>query len=340
VRADSTRVLRPVLLSLLAVLALAAPASAATSANWDRGAQRTAMRAGLLSAGTSFGAPLSAGEARDALAALAVRLGLPAVDSIPPASRAPTVESFDRALVQQLGLADVAAYVRAVAKAAGLAPPGRFGTEVVARYLGLRFNHPAADDRLELFPTDPITRAEAAWSLAQLVGPDVGWRVQATRDTLSTFALPAYTAAQRQALAIAVSRIGFPYVWGGEADTTFSPLTGPQLHGGFDCSGFVWRVFKLSGLPAGARIGGRTAAQMAGEIRKRDRIALADVAPADILFFGSAGFRSRATEANVDHAAIALSPEWAINSSSQGVYVLPLTSGWLHDSFTWARRVL
>ena len=38
--------------------------------------------------------------------------------------------------------------------------------------------------------------------------------------------------------------------------------------------------------------------------------------------------------------AIALSPEWAINSSSQGVYVLPLTSGWLHDSFTWARRVL
>jgi cell wall-associated NlpC family hydrolase len=294
-------------------------------------------RAGLLSPGASFGAALSAGEARSALATLAVRLGVPAVD---PGTRAPTVESFDRALVRELGLADVAAQVRAVAKAAGLAPPGRFGTEVVARYLGLRFNHPAADDRLELFPADPITRAEAAWSLAQLVGPDVAWRAQAARDTLSTFALPAYTAAQRQALTIAVSRIGFPYVWGGEADTTYAPLTGPQVHGGFDCSGLVWRVFKLSGLPAGALIRGRTAAQMAGEISKRERIALRDVAPGDILFFGSAGFRSRATEANVTHAAIALSPQWAINSSSQGVYVLPLTSGWLHDSFTWARRVL
>jgi cell wall-associated NlpC family hydrolase len=328
---------RSVLLSLLAALLLAAPASAATSANWDRGAQRAVTRAGLLAGGGSFADPLSAGEARGALAALAVRLGVPAVD---PGTRAPTVESFDRALVQQLGLADVAAQVRAVAKAAGLAPPGRFGTEVVARYLGLRFNHPAADDRLELFPTDPITRAEAAWSLAQLVGPDVPWRVQAARDALSTFALPAYTPAQRQALTIAVSRIGFPYVWGGEADTTFSPLTGPQVHGGFDCSGFVWRVFKLSGLPAGAQIRGRTAAQMAGEIPKRDRVAPPDVAPGDILFFGSAGFRLRATEANVTHAGIALSPEWAINSSSQGVYVLPLTSGWLHDSFVWARRVL
>jgi cell wall-associated NlpC family hydrolase len=329
---------RPFLLSLLAALAFAAPASAATSANWDRDAQRVVARAGLLSGG-SFAAPLSAAEARTALTGLATRLGVPA-DSIPPAPSAPTVEAFDRALVTELGLADVAAHVRAVAKAAGLAPPGRFGTEVVARYLGLRFNHPAADDRLELFPTDPITRAEAAWSLAQLVGSDVAWRVQDARATLSAFALPAYTAAQRQALTIAVSRIGFPYVWGGEADTTYSPVTGPQVHGGFDCSGLVWRVFKLSGLPAGAPITGRTAAQMAGEIPKRDRIALADVAPGDVLFFGTAHFRSRATEANVTHAAIALSPEWAINSSSQGVYMLPLTSGWLADSFTWARRVL
>jgi cell wall-associated NlpC family hydrolase len=327
---------RPLLLSLLAVLALAAPASAATSANWDRDAQRVVTRAGLLPGG-SFAAPLSAADARGALTGLATRLGVPAVG---PGASAPTVETFDRALVTQLGLADVAARVRAVAKAAGLAPPGRFGTEVVARYLGLRFNHPAADDRLELFPTDPITRAEAAWSLAQLVGSDVVWRVQDARATLSAFALPAYTAAQRRALTIAVSRIGFPYVWGGEADTTYSPQTGPQVHGGFDCSGLVWRVFKLSGLPAGAAIRGRTAAQMAGEIPKRDRIALADVAPGDVLFFGSAHFRSRATEANVTHAAIALSPEWAINSSSGGVYVLPLTSGWLHDSFTWARRVL
>ncbi len=58
------------------------------------------------------------------------------------------------------------------------------------------------------------------------------------------------------------------------------------------------------------------------------------------LFFGSAHFTSTATEANVIHEGIALSDEWAIHSSGQGVYVLPLNSGWLGDSFAWARRVI
>ncbi len=55
---------------------------------------------------------------------------------------------------------------------------------------------------------------------------------------------------------------------GAARPTRTSSTFGYQAHGGYDCSGFVWRVFKLSGNPAGARIGGRTAAQMAGEIRK------------------------------------------------------------------------
>src|SRR5438552_15277447 len=74
---------------------------------------------------------------------------------------------FDALLVDQLRLADVAAHVQSVAAADGLAPPAYFGTEVVARYLGLRYDHPAGTDHLELFPTDQTTRAEAARSLAQ-----------------------------------------------------------------------------------------------------------------------------------------------------------------------------
>lgn len=251
----------------------------------------------------------------------------------------PTVASFDRALVAQLGLLDVARSVQAQAARAGLRPPARFGTEVVARQLGLRENHPAADDRLERFPSDPVTRAQAAWSLARVVRFG-GWEVDYARSLLSGFSLPSYSPAQRQALSIALSRIGYPYVWGGESDGTFSSLGGAQAHGGFDCSGLVWRVFKLSGLPAGSRIGGRTAAQMAGEIPRSARIRLPAVRGGDIVFFGSARFGSRASEANVTHTGIALSADWAINSSSQGVYVLPLSSGWLHDSFAWARRVL
>jgi len=251
----------------------------------------------------------------------------------------PTVASFERALVAQLGLLDVARSVQAQAARAGLRPPARFGTEVVARQLGLRENHPAADDRLERFPSDPVTRAQAAWWLARVVRFG-GWEVDYARSLLSGFSLPSYSPAQPQALSIALSRIGYPYVWGGESDGTFSSLGGAQAHGGFDCSGLVWRVFKLSGLPAGSRIGGRTAAQMAGEIPRSARIRLPAVRGGDIVFFGSARFGSRASEANVTHTGIALSADWAINSSSQGVYVLPLFSGWLHDSFAWARRVL
>ncbi len=99
-------------------------------------------------------------------------------------------------------------------------------------------------------------------------------------------------------------------------------------------------MYKVSGLSWGRQILGRTAAEQAGEIPKSRRIHLEDVQPGDLLFFGSAHFDQRATEANVIHEGLALSGQWAIHSSGQGVYVVPLTSGWLAQSFTWARRVL
>ena len=58
-----------------------------------------------------------------------------------------------------------------------------------------------------------------------------------------------------------------PYVWGGTTDNTADGLE----HGGYDCSGFAWRVYKVSGLPWGGQIRGRTAAEQAGEIPKRRR---------------------------------------------------------------------
>jgi hypothetical protein len=45
----------------------------------------------------------------------------------------------------------------------------RFGSEVVARLLGLRKNHEARNDALELLPNDTSTRAEAAFSAAQIL---------------------------------------------------------------------------------------------------------------------------------------------------------------------------
>ncbi len=292
--------------------------------------------------GSSFqgAAPLTADQANAAMAALAQRAGGEVVGRA-AAGGSVTLVRFDAMVIDQLGLADVAAHVQSVAGAAGLQPPAYFGTEVVARYLGLRYDHPAGTDQLELFPTDPITRAEAAWSLAQVAGFG-SWNVDGARQTLNAFALPQLSASQRQALRIAVSRIGYPYVYAGESDTAepASWMYGPQAHGGFDCSGFVWRVFKLSGLPSGDAIGGRTAAQMAGEIPRSQRLRTSQLEPGDLLFFGTAHFKSTATEQNVIHTGIYLGEDWVIHSSVQGVYVEPLEGSWLGDSFAWGRRII
>jgi cell wall-associated NlpC family hydrolase len=246
-----------------------------------------------------------------------------------PAGATVTVAGFHRLVVKQLGLADVARNLQQEAVGAGLEPPTRFGTEVVARQLGLRFDHPTQDDRLELYPTDAITRAEAAYSFAQILRNPTGGPYYA-REVLGRFELPVYTEAQRRVLRIAVSKIGMPYVWGGESDTASSRY-GPQAHGGYDCSGFVWRVFKLSGDPAGVGIGGRTAAAMAREIPKRRRVGFKRIRPADLLFFYPPG---------ISHVGIALSRDFMIHSSSQGVYVAPLFESWRSGSFAWARHVV
>jgi cell wall-associated NlpC family hydrolase len=328
---------------LAAVAALLLPVSsahAATLGGWNKPEQRAVVTAGelpTLADGRFHGEqPLTGVQFTGALDALAARAGQPPVAA--SAATRVSVTGFDARLVSQLGLSDVAAHVQATARAAGLRPPRTFGTEVVARYLGLRDDHPPQDERLELYPWDAITRAEAAHSFAALLRAG-DWAVAGAREQLSGFALPAYDAAQRTALSLAVSKIGMPYIWGGETDGVSSQF-GYQAHGGYDCSGFVWRVFKLSGNPAGARIGGRTAAQMAGEIPKSQRIRLDDVRPGDLLFFGSASFNGRATERGVDHVGIALSPHWMINSSGQGVYIESLDDAWRRASFTWARRIL
>jgi cell wall-associated NlpC family hydrolase len=333
--ARTLRQVLPALALAAATLASAAPASAISKASWDRKQQSQVVRAGLmqrLPGGFHGDQPLTSDQLVQAFSALSAKTGTPAAR----VSSAPlSVTRFDALLTDQLGLADEASKFQDAAQSAGLNPPSYFGTEVVTRLLSLHFNHTFPHEELELYPWETITRAEAAYSLAQVLRLS-GWAGDYVRELADRFQLPAYTAQQLAPLRLAVSKIGMPYVWGGETD---GPSFG-QIHGGYDCSGFVWRVFKLSGNPAGAQIRGRTAAQQAGEIPRSQRVHADEVQPGDLLFFGSAKFRDRATEANVTHEGIALSKDFAIHSSSQGVYVLPLDEGWLHDRLAWARRVL
>jgi len=295
------------------------------------------MRAGVLpalgSAGFAGEQALTAGQLRAALGAWAARTGGQPV-SVP--SGRVTVISFDRALVAQLGLGDVAIAVQAETARVGLHPPSYFGTEAVARQLGLRFTQPHGDEAIELFPHDAITRAEAAWSFAQVLRFN-GSQQAYDRQVFLRYTLPALTPGQKRPLRLAVSKIGMPYVWGGETDDTRG-ADGAQVHGGYDCSGFVWRVFKLSGNPAGRAIDGRTAADQAGEIPVARRIPFDAIHPADLLFFGRGSLHSGA--GGIDHEGIALSGDFMINASGQGVYVAPLFETGRRKSFTWGRRVV
>ena len=255
--------------------------------------------------------------------------------------RAVTIRELDAALVGFLGLGDAARSVTAALRAAGLAPKAGAGTETVARLLGLRFNHPAADDALELAPNEPATRAEAAYSLARLLAFS-GWEQEQTRTAAEAIVLPELTEVQRQVLRRAVSFVGTPYVWGGISEAPQRLWDGKQLPGGFDCSGFVWRVFKLEPFPGASALAsvlrGRTTFEMAGEVPPAQRIRKPEnLQPGDLMFQGARGPKSK--PAQVDHAAIYLGGGWFVHSSGNGTTLHPF-EGWYRDRFAWARRPL
>jgi cell wall-associated NlpC family hydrolase len=254
-----------------------------------------------------------------------------------------TMAQLDSGLVAALGLKRAAKEFTRGARAAGVSVPGRFGTEVVARLLGLRINHPAAQDFLELRPQDPASRAEAAYSAAQAL--DFGWLDQSWQATLvqslaDSFSLPELTDWQRRILHTAFARIGMPYVWGGTSDGPEVDF-GVAARGGYDCSGFVWRVYKLQRYPnegsLASTLQGRTTYVMSVEVPRSERIPFAKLQPADVVFFGTHG--SRSSGGQVFHTGIYVGNGWFIQSSGQGVALAQL-SGWYRKKFAWGRRPL
>jgi cell wall-associated NlpC family hydrolase len=326
-------------LPFLIALALSPPLTAAPPApSWAQAEIVLATSNGYLGGsvkGFRPDAPLTQGELADLVGALTRQPAARVANAAAPVSLA----VFNAHVVRALGLSDAASRFAAAARGAGLAPPSRFGTEVVARLLGLRTNHPAAQDALELLPLDPITRAEAAFSVARILRLSPA-QLDAVDASASEFTLPALTEPQRLVLRTAVAFIGYPYVWGGEFERRDSPY-GLQAQGGFDCSGLAWRVMKLQPYPMlpllGATLRGRTTMAMSGEVATSKRIPAAKVAPADLVFFGERGPKSKPAE--VGHMGISLGNGWFINSSSFGVALAPL-SGRYATRLAWARRPL
>jgi hypothetical protein len=112
----------------------------------------------------------------------------------------------------------------------------------------------------------------------KLTAGQVSWLDQLSR----TFSLPALDDWQRAVLGRALRFVGYPYVWAGTSETTQKlwSATAPgglvTAPGGFDCSGFVWRVYKTEAFAGAPLLGdilrGRTTYAMSAEVKKPARI--------------------------------------------------------------------
>ena len=282
---------------------------------------------------------------RGELHAAILALGKPHQTPADP-TRIVTMRELDAQLVAAAGLLPAARAIRLAAGAGGLDPIDMLGTETVARLLGLRLNHPQGSENLERAPKEPASRAEAAYSLAKLRTVDPS-RIAAIQQLASSFAVPALTDLQREVLARALRFVGYPYVFAGMSEKTqklwsaTAPGNTITVPGGFDCSGFVWRIYKLQPFddaPAlAAVLRGRTSYAMSGEVARPQRIDPGALQPADVLFFGSRGPKSKPSE--VGHMGIYVGNGWFVHSSSGGVTLQPL-QGWYATTLAWARRPL
>ena len=150
----------------LVMLLTLSPATAAAKpgTSWAQAELETVVAAGIMAkaAAARPDSPLTQGELESIVA------GLTQTEAATPPSPAAkvTMAALDARLVAALGLTDSAKLFTQSARTAGLAPPSRFGTEAVARLLGLRINHPATLDAIELSPGQPAR--ESRGGLASL----------------------------------------------------------------------------------------------------------------------------------------------------------------------------
>jgi cell wall-associated NlpC family hydrolase len=320
----------------LALLSAVSTAGAQPSRSWAAAEIKAVVAAGLMAPSTGQfrpNDPLTQSELAIVLSSFGLEI------SAPEPNRLVTVRELDAKLVAAAGMREEALGLKLAMAYAGLTPGTWFGTESVARLLGFRLNHPKDQEHLELQLSQPATRAEAAYSIARLLELDFE-EVAQVRETVESFVLPAMTPVQRTLIARAAKFVGRPYVWAGTSERR-QKLAGRLRPGGFDCSGFVWRVYKLEptpGAPAlAAKLRGRTTYEMSAEIGRKARIPLAKLQPADIVFFGDRGTRSKPSE--VGHMGIYVGNGWMLHSSDRGTTLIPMT-GWYETRFAWGRNVL
>jgi NlpC/P60 family len=269
--------------------------------------------------------------------AIGILRGRP-VTSPDPASPATAIIANLR-FVRALDLEPERRGLMALATADGqpLGLPSGFGSEILARELGLVYNYPASRDDLERGRREPVHLADIVGKLdrARQISSWTRQRLMRYR----TIQLPAMPPQRLAIVQAAIAQVGQPYIWGGDWPGPHSAW-GAQAHGGFDCSGLVWWAFKgatgTSQMALGTDIVGRTADQMAFE-RPGEREPVAAAAPGDLIFFGPEGPKS--TRGTIGHEGIALGNGWMIQSSgSRGGVSISFLEDYWPSATAFARR--
>ena len=228
--------------------------------------------------------------------------------------------------------------IRLAARDAGLEPTDMLGTETVARLLGLRVNHRSA------------ARARARAKGAGLAGggrvlareapparpgpghrrPGVAGDVRGpgARDVAAaSWSRGRFVSSATRTSSPARRRSGRSC---GARRRPASTITAP---GGFDCSGLVWRVYKLEPFAVRRSLGdvlkGRTTYAMSGEVGKALRVAPTRCSPATSCSSARKGPKSKPAE--IGHTGIYVGNGWFVHSSSGGVTLQPL-QGWYATS--------
>lgn len=260
-----------------------------------------------------------------------------------------TAGEVGAALVRALGQQDVAAALNAARSPDGWDPRvhKRFGTEVVAREMGLRHDRPTSEEAMEARAGDRMKQADVVYGVWRaLTAPSLYGA-----DALKAFDLDDYDKTRRQVVRFALSLVGSPYVWGGEwiSETPAGYPYGAQPAGGFDCSGFIWYVLQRASenySPKGRGYDGwslpeRTSRDMAAATPKKKRLSLGQLEAGDLIFFATGG--KDAKPADVYHVGLYLGKGWMIHSSGgrAGVSLSPVgKSSWWYDQIVFGRRVI
>lgn len=260
-----------------------------------------------------------------------------------------TAGDVSAALVRRLGKAPVADILTQAESPDGWSPqvPNRFGSEIVARELGLRHDRPTTEEKFESSSGQAMRQADVVYAV---------WKAKTSpsmysADALTGFSLSNYSAKRRQVVEFALSLVGTPYVWGGEwpAATSSGYPYGAQPAGGVDCSGFLWYVLQKKSSSyspinrpyAGWSIPQRSSYDMAGAIPKNERLGLKELKPGDLVFFAPGGREAKAS--SVYHAGLYLGKRWMVHSSGgrAGVSLAEIGPGaWWNGQLAWGRRVI